>query len=377
MFGNMEIYTLQQYWWIICSVLGALFLFLSFVQGGQSLLWQVAKSEVEKSLVVNSLGRKWELTFTTLVTFGGAMFASFPKFYSTSFGGAYWVWMLILFTFIVQAVAYEYRKKPNNFLGQKVYELFLFINGTVGILLIGAAVATFFSGSNFTLTMFNFVNWTHPLRGVEAAFSLFNLSLGIFLVMNARTLGGLYLLNSIDFSGLVEFKGRVTKCTFMSFVISLPFLLYFLIALLLMSGQQYDDVGVVSIVANKYLANLLSMPIVAVMLLAGLVLVILGVYLAKFKSSSRGIWPAGLGTVLVGLTVFFLAGFNNTPFYPSNVDLNSSLTIRNASSGHYTLVVMSYVSLLVPFVLGYIFYFWRKMDGKKLSSSEVTNDKAY
>ena len=211
MIGNLDIVILQQLWWIICSLVGALFLFLTFVQGGNTLLWQVAKSDTEKSLVMNSLGRKWELTFTTLVLFGGALFAAFPKFYATSFGGAYWVWMLILFTFIVQAVSYEFRMKPNNLLGPKTYELFLFINGTVGVLLIGAAVGTFFTGSNFTLNEYNQVSWTNPLRGVEAAFSFFNLSLGLFLVFNARTLGAMYLVNNISFRGVPEFEARVRK----------------------------------------------------------------------------------------------------------------------------------------------------------------------
>src|SRR5210317_2154232 len=211
MIGNLDIVILQQIWWIICSLVGALFLFLTFVQGGQTLLWQVARNETEKGLVINSLGRKWELTFTTLVLFGGALFAAFPKFYATSFGGAYWVWILILFTFIVQAVSYEFRKKPGNFFGAWTYELFLFINGSIGILLIGAAVGTFFTGSNFILNDYNQVTWTNPLRGLEAALSLFNLSLGLFLVFNARSLGAMYLTNNIDYSGFPEFEARVRK----------------------------------------------------------------------------------------------------------------------------------------------------------------------
>ena len=218
MIGNLDIMVLQQIWWIICSVVGALFLFLTFVQGGQTLLWQVAKDEIEKSLVVNSLGRKWELTFTTLVLFGGALFAAFPKFYATSFGGAYWVWILILFTFIVQAVSYEYRTKPNNLLGQKVFELFMFINGSVGILLIGAAVGTFFTGSNFTLNSMNQVTWTNSLRGMEAAFSFFNLSLGFFLVFNARALGAMYLVNNIDFTEVPGLEARLRKNCLTSFL---------------------------------------------------------------------------------------------------------------------------------------------------------------
>jgi cytochrome d ubiquinol oxidase subunit II len=377
MIANLEYATLQQIWWILCSVVGSLFLFLTFVQGGNTLLWQVAKNDVENSLVINSLGRKWELTFTTLVLFGGALFAAFPKFYATSFGGAYWVWILILFTFIVQAVSYEYRKKPDNLLGAKVYELFLFINGTVGVLLIGAAVGTFFTGSNFTLNAYSQVTWTNPLLGLEAAFSLFNLSLGLFLVFNARVLGGMYLLNNIDFSAMDDFQARLRKAVWINFLCALPFLLYVLVSLLLMQGFSVGADGMVSMVANKYLHNLLAMPLVLGLLLVGLVLVIVAVLLTAFKGSSKGIWLAGLGTVLVGLAVFFTAGFNNTPFYPSKADLQSSLTIVNASSSRYTLTVMTYVALMIPLVLAYIAYVWSKMDSRKLAAHEVVDEEAY
>jgi len=377
MIANLEYATLQQIWWILCSVVGSLFLFLTFVQGGNTLLWQVAKNDVENSLVINSLGRKWELTFTTLVLFGGALFAAFPKFYATSFGGAYWVWILILFTFIVQAVSYEYRKKPDNLLGAKVYELFLFINGTVGVLLIGAAVGTFFTGSNFTLNAYSQVTWTNPLLGLEAAFSLFNLSLGLFLVFNARVLGGMYLLNNIDFSAMDDFQARLRKAVWINFLCALPFLLYVLVSLLVMQGFSVGADGVVSMVANKYLHNLLAMPLVLGLLLVGLVLVIVAVLLTAFKGSSKGIWLAGLGTVLVGLAIFFTAGFNNTPFYPSKADLQSSLTIVNASSSRYTLTVMTYVALMIPLVLAYIAYVWSKMDSRKLAAHEVVDEEAY
>jgi len=377
MIANLDYTTLQQVWWILCSVVGSLFLFLTFVQGGNTLLWQVAKNDVENALVINSLGRKWEMTFTTLVLFGGALFAAFPKFYATSFGGAYWVWMLILFTFILQAVSYEYRKKPDNFLGAKVYETFLLINGTVGILLIGAAVGTFFTGSNFKLNVYNQVEWTHALRGLEAAFSLFNLSLGLFLVFNARVLGGMYLLNNINFSALGDFEARLRKAVWINFLCALPFLLYVLVSLLLMQGFSVDATGVVAMVANKYLLNLLAMPLVLGLLLAGLVLVIVAVLITAFKGSSKGIWLAGLGTVLVGLAVFFLAGFNNTPFYPSKADLQSSLTIINASSSKYTLTVMTYVALGIPLVLAYVAYVWRQMDSQKLAAHEVMDHEAY
>ena len=377
MIGSLDTAVLQQIWWLLVATVGSLFLFLTFVQGGQTLLWQVAKNDTEKSLVINSLGRKWELTFTTLVLFGGALFAAFPKFYATSFGGAYWVWILILFTFIVQAVSYEYRKKPNNLLGAKVYELFLFINGSVGILLIGAAVGTFFTGSNFTLNQFNQVTWTHPLRGLEAAFSIFNLSLGLFLVFNARVLGSMYLINNIDFALAPEMEMRLRRSCLVSLVCALPFLLYVLAGLLLMQGFSFDENGVVSMVSGKYLSNLLAMPTVLVLLLAGLVLVVWGVILTSFLGGTRGIWFGGLGTVLVGLAVFFTAGFNNTPFYPSKADLQSSLSIFNASSSHYTLTAMTYVALVIPLVLAYIAYVWYLMDGRKIGAEDINDTKAY
>lgn len=377
MIGNLDISILQQLWWIIAAIVGSLFLFLTFVQGGQTLLWQVAQTDTEKALVINSLGRKWELTFTTLVLFGGALFAAFPKFYATSFGGAYWVWMLILFTFIIQAVSYEFRKKPGNLLGEKTYELFLFINGSVGILLIGAAVGTFFTGSNFTLNQFNQVNWTHPLMGLEAAFSLFNLSLGLFLVFNSRVIGSMYLLNSIDFSTTLDLEQRLRKACLTNLVCALPFLLYVLASLLLMKGFSFDENGIVSIVSGKYLENLLAMPIVLGLLLVGLVLVVWGVISTSFLGGFKAIWFGGLGTVLVGLAVFFTAGFNNTPFYPSKVDLQSSLTIYNASSSHYTLTAMSYVALVIPFVLAYIVYVWKLMDAKKIGHDDINDSKAY
>ncbi len=382
MISNLDHATLQQLWWIIVSIVGSLFLFLNFVQGGQTLLWQVAKTDLEKSLVVTSLGRKWEMPFTTLVLFGGALFAAFPKFYATSFGGAYWVWILILFSFIIQAVSYEYRKKPNNLLGAGVYELFLFINGSVGILLIGAAVGTFYTGSNFTLDMYNRVTWDYTLlginlRGLEAAFSLFNLSLGIFLVFNARVLGGLYLINSIDLSSTPDLESRLRRQAWKSFLIGLPFLLYVLISLLWMKGFNVDNGGTVSLVASKYLSNLLAMPYLLILLLAGILLVVYGVFTTAFKQSDKGIWFSGLGTVFVGLVVLILPAFNNTAFYPSKLDLQSSLTIYTASSSMFTLTIMTYVAIGIPFVLGYVIYVWKLMDSKKLTVDEVTNEESY
>ncbi len=377
MIGNLDTATLQQLWWLLCSVVGSLFLFLNFVQGGQTLLWQVAKTDVEKSLVINSLGRKWELTFTTLVLFGGALFAAFPKFYATSFGGAYWVWMLILFTFILQAVSYEYRSKPGNMLGTKTYELFMFINGSIGILLIGAAIGTFFTGSNFTLNEFNVVTWTTPLRGLEAAFSLFNLSLGLFLVFNARSLGAMYLINSIDFKTVPEMEGRIRRSCLISFLCSLPFLVYIVLSLIFRDGYGVDANGVVSLVAHKYIGNLLAMPLVLGLLLAGLFLVIIGVTRTGLGNGRTGIWFGGLGTVFVGLAVLLTAGYNATAFYPSKVDLQSSLTIYNASSSHYTLTTMTYVAMVIPLVLAYIAYVWRQMDSRRIDLEDLKDKKAY
>ncbi len=382
MISKLDYTTLQQLWWILCAVVGSMFLFLNLVQGGQTLLWQVAKTEDEKSIVITALGRKWELPYTTLVLFGGALFAAFPKFYSTSFGGAYWVWIAILFCFIIQAVSYEYRKKEGNLLGARVYELFLFINGSIGILLIGAAVGTFYTGSNFVLDSFNRVSWGYTLgginlRGLEAAFSPFNVSLGLFLVFNSRVLGALYLLNTIDTTPLQEFEMRLRKQVWINFLLALPFLLYVLGTMLFMQGFAVDPTGVVSLVKGKYLANLIAMPVLPVLLLAGIVLVLAGVIIGRFTQSKKGIWFSGLGTILAGLVVLCLPALNNTAFYPSKLDLQSSLTIYNASSSMFTLKTMTYVALGIPFVLAYIAYVWKLMDGKKLEMDEIKTDKSY
>ena len=383
MIENLDYATLQHLWWLLCSVVGALFLFLTFVQGGQSLLWQVAKTQTEKDLVINALGRKWELTFTTLVLFGGALFASFPKFYSTSFGGAYWVWILILFTFIVQAVSYEYRRKPWNVLGSLVYEGFLLINGTVGILLIGAAVGTFYTGANFQLDGNNFVTWTHPYRGLEAALSpsvssIFNIALGLFLVFNARTLGAMFLVNSIDLNEAADMGTRLRAACWQNFVISLPFLLLILGSLLFMRGYGIvDDAGTIDIVSFKFLRNLVANPWLILLLVGGLALVVAGVWKTARTSETGGIWYGGLGTVLVGLTVLLLAAYNLTAFYPSKADPQSSLTIYNASSSPYTLKVMTYVALGIPFVLAYVAYVWWAMGRSKITIEDTGDRTAY
>ena len=376
MFGKFDLMQLQQLWWIIVSIVGSLFLFLTFVQGGQTLLSSAPKTDLEKSMIINSIGRKWELTFTTLVLFGGALFAAFPLFYATSFGGAYWVWIAILFTFVIQAVSFEYRKKPNNLLGARTYELFLFLNGSVGILLIGAAVGTFFTGSQFQLDDYNLVMWQHPLRGLEAAFNPFNVSLGLFLFFLARCLGAMYLINNIDFrlDIMKDLEKRLRKAAFTNLLAGLPFLLFILAKLVLMDGFALDPAsGEVVMEPGKYLHNLQAMPVALSLLALGLVLVVGGVLSCRFSKSRAAIWFGGLGTVLVGLAIFFTAGFNNTPFYPSAFDLNSSLSIYNASSSRYTLTAMSYIALAVPFVLGYVAYFWHLMDREKLSTGEVSD----
>ena len=368
---------LQELWWLLCSVVGSLFLFLTFVQGGQTLLWQVAETDTDKDLIINSLGRKWELTFTTLVLFGGALFAAFPKFYATSFGGAYWVWILILFTFIIQAVSYEYRKKPGNILGARVYEGFLLVNGVVGILLIGAAVGTFFTGSNFILSQYNLVTWTSSLRGLEAAFSLFNLSVGLFLVFNARALGAMYLLNNIDFTDNDGLEERLRAAAYKNFLYSLPFLGWFVLQIIPMDGYAIGQNGEIVRVTFKYFLNLIEVPALFISLVFGLLLVVTGVMLTAKTSARCGIWSSGLGTVLLGLAIFGMAGFNNTAFYPSKVDLQSSLTIYNASSSLYTLQVMTWVALLIPVVLAYVIYVWKSMDSKKMSLVDLGGRGSY
>jgi cytochrome d ubiquinol oxidase subunit II len=383
MIEQLEYTTLQHLWWLLCAVVGSLFLFLTFVQGGQSLLWQVAKTRTEKDLIINSLGRKWEITFTTLVLFGGALFASFPKFYSTSFGGAYWVWILILFTFVIQAVSYEFRSKPWNIYGSLVYEGFLFINGAVGILLIGAAVGTFYTGSNFQLDASNFVTWTHPLRGLEAALSpsissIFNIALGLFLVFNARTLGAMYLVNNLEMGEIPEMETRLRKACWQNLVLSLPFCLLIVGSLLFMRGYGIVDAqGTIAIVSFKYLRNLLANPWLLGLLVAGLGLLFLGGWKTAKTTETGGIWYGGLGTVLIGLTVLLLPAYNNTAFYPSKVDLQSSLTIYNASSSPYTLKIMTYVALGIPFVLAYVAYVWWSMNRTTIKIEDTGDGAAY
>ncbi|WP_423129139.1 cytochrome d ubiquinol oxidase subunit II [Gaoshiqia sp. Z1-71] len=372
MFENLSHLALQQYWWIIVSLLGALFVFLTFVQGGQTLIYTIGKNENERTLLVNTLGRKWEFTFTTLVTFGGAFFASFPLFYATSFGGAYWVWMAILFFFVIQAVSYEYRKKPDNLLGAKTYEIFLILNGAFGTILVGTAVGTFFNGAMFSLNDMNNVLWQTPYRGLEAVLTFHNVALGLSVFFLARVLGALYFINSVDDD---QIYARAKKQVLYNGLPFLVFFLYFLIWLLLKEGYAYHAAtGEVFTEKFKYLHNLLQMPLVALILLVGVAGVLWGMVDAVFKNGSKGIWFAGGGTVLAVWMLFLMAGFNQTAFYPSLYDLQSSLTIETASSSHFTLTVMSYVSLFVPFVAAYIWWFWRAMNSKKIDAKEISEE---
>lgn len=372
MFENLSMLALQQYWWVLVSVLAALFVFLTFVQGGQTLLYTIGKTEAEKTIILNTLGRKWEFTFTTLVTFGGAFFASFPLFYSTSFGGAYWVWLAILIVFVIQAVAYEYRKKPANLLGAKTFEIFLVLNGLLGTILIGTAVGTFFNGAMFSLNDLNQVQWQTPFRGLEAVLTFHNVALGLAVFFLARILGLLYFIFTVDNEAIVT---RSRKQMLVNSALFLVFFLYFLIWLILKEGFAVaPETGVVSMEKFKYLHNLLQMPLVLVILLVGVVGVLWGIISTIFMNSLKGFIFAGAGTVLTVLALFFVAGFNNTAFYPSVYDLQSSLTIQNASSSKFTLVAMSYVSLLIPFVLAYIVYFWRAMNRKKVTDEEMKEE---
>lgn len=372
MFGNLTHLALQQYWWIIIAILGATLVFLLFVQGGQTLIYALGKTDMERRLLVNSLGRKWEFTFTTLVTFGGAFFASFPLFYSTSFGGAYWVWMLILFAFIIQAISYEYRSKPDNFLGAKTYEVFLFINGALGTILLGTAVATFFTGSEFSVNEMNFSKWEGAARGLELALNLHNLSLGLAVFFLARVLGILYFMNNIDDENIMQRSRRQLIINSVAFLI---FFLVFVIWLMLIDGFAYDPATKqVAYEPYKYLHNFLEMPIVLVIFLLGVVLVLFGIGKSILKTSDNGIWFAGVGTILTVFALFLIAGLNNTAFYPSTFDLQSSLTIENASSSKYTLTAMSYVSLMVPFVIAYIWYAWKSINNKKINADEMGED---
>ncbi len=389
MFESLSYESLMAYWWFIIALLGGILVFMLFVQGGQTLLGQLTDNEDEKTVLVNLFGHKWEITFTTLVVFGGAFFASFPLFYSTSFGGAYYVWMAILFVFIVQAVAYEYRKKENNFLGSKVYEGFLFVNGVVAPLFLGVAVSTFFTGSLFSIDKSRIVNlssnvdaiisqWHSPWHGLEAIWTtdhlafLQNLALGLAIFFLSRVIALLYIKKMVDNDNILS-KAQV--CLKKNSIIFLIFFLFWTIRLLFLDGFAVTpESGVVFMEPFKYLHNLLDMPMVLILLLVGVVSVLWGIFSGIFKNNENAFWFAGAGTTLVVIALFFIAGFNNTAFYPSTYDLQSSITLANSASSKYTLVVMSYVSLMVPFVLGYIVWAWNAMDNHKTSVEEITNE---
>jgi len=372
MFENLSHLALQQYWWILVSILAALFVFLTFVQGGQTFIYTIGKNEGEKTILLNTLGRKWEFTFTTLVTFGGAFFASFPLFYSTSFGGAYWVWLAILIAFVIQAVSYEYRKKPSNLLGAKTFEIFLILNGLLGTLLVGTAVGTFFNGAEFKLNYMNQVDWQTPFRGLEAVLTFHNVALGLAVFFLARILGLLYFIFTVDHKEIIT---RSRKHLLYNTIPFLVFFLYFLVWLLLKEGFAVNlETGEIFMEKYKYLHNVLQMPLNTIILLIGVVGVLWGIISSVFMKSNKGFWFAGSGTVLTVFALFLLAGFNNTAFYPSVADLQSSLTIQKASSSKFTLVAMSYVSLLIPFVLAYIVYFWRAMNKKKITDEEMQTE---
>ena len=369
---------LQQYWWLIVSLLGAILVFLLFVQGGNSLLFCLGKTEEHRKMLVNSTGRKWEFTFTTLVTFGGAFFASFPLFYSTSFGGAYWLWMIILFSFVLQAVSYEFQSKAGNLLGKKTYRTFLVINGVVGPLLLGGAVATFFTGSDFYINKANMTDtimpvishWGNGCHGLDALTNIWNVILGLAVFFLARVLGALYFINNIDDKELTD---KCRRAVLNNTVLFLLFFLAFVIRTLVSDGFAVNpDTQEVYMQPFKYFTNFIEMPVVLILFLIGVVLVLFGIGKTVLKKTfDKGIWFTGIGTVLTVLSLLLVAGYNNTAYYPSYTDLQSSLTLANSCSSEFTLKTMAYVSILVPFVLAYIFYAWRIIDRHKITEKEM------
>lgn len=371
----------QEYWWFLVSLLGGLLVFLLFVQGGNALIFSLGQNELERKMIVNSTGRKWEFTFTTLVTFGGAFFASFPLFYSTSFGGAYWLWMIILFSFVLQAVSYEYQSKKGNLLGRNTYRAFLVLNGVVGPFFLGCAVATFFTGADFTVRKEQLLTeampvisvWGNSWHGLDALANSWNMVLGWAVVFLSRTLGALYLINNIQDEGIYH---KARRAVFANAVPFLFLFLAFVIRLFLTEGFAVDpENGRVFMEPFKYWNNLLAMPAVAGIFLLGIVGVLGGIGATIFcKGYKKGIWWTGIGTVLAVLGLLLLAGYNHTAYYPSTADLQSSLTLANSCSSEFTLKTMSVVSLLIPFVLVYIFYAWRSIDRKKIDAQEMQED---
>ena len=376
---------LQHYWWFLVSLLGALLVFLLFVQGANSMVRSLGYTDEGRRLVINSTGRKWEFTFTTLVTFGGAFFASFPLFYSTSFGGAYWLWMIILFTFVLQAVSYEFQNKLGNFLGPKTFQMCLVINGLLGPLLLGGAVATFFEGSNFIVMKDNMIDaasftpiisrWANASHGLDAVLNPWVLVFGLAVMFLARILGTLYIINNVNDE---DIRSRASVRLLGAAVPFLVFFVAYLIHLLLKDGFAYDEAGVISIVPYKYLTNFVDMWYLLIVLLIGVVLVLYAIgKTIVSKTYIAGIWPAGIGVVLVVLALLLCAGWNGTAYYPSTADLQSSLTIVNSCSSEFTLTTMAIVSILIPFVLAYIVYAWWSIDKKKLEKQDIADDHAY
>lgn len=369
MIGLLSHLALQQYWWAIISLLGALLVLMLFVQGGQSLIYEFGKDKNDRTMILNTLGRKWEFTFTTLVTFGGAFFASFPLFYSTSFGGAYWAWMALLFCFIVQAVSYEFRSKPNNFLGKRTFDAFLFANGILAPVLIGVVVGTFFNGADFSINNVNASFWHHPARGLEAVLNISNVFLGLAVLFLSRILALLYFMNSIENESLFA---RSRKMLLYNTILFLVFFLSFVIGLLLKDGYAYNpETMKVSMEPFKYFNNLIAMPVVLLFFISGVLAVLWGIISSLMKNNDKGIWWTGGGTVLTVFSLLLLAGYNNTCYYPSNYDLQSSLNIVNSSSSKFTLTTMSYVSVAIPFVLAYIWYAWKEINKTKITEQEI------
>ena len=375
---------LQHYWWFLVSLLGALLVFLLFVQGANTLIFNLGKTDNERRIVINSTGRKWEFTFTTLVVFGGGFFASFPLFYSTSFGGAYWLWMIILFSFVIQAVSYEFQNKIGNILGTKTFQVFLIINGFIAPLLLGGAVATFFNGSNFIVDKGNITEFAQPVisrwancsHGLDALLDIWNLVLGAAVFFLARALGSFYIINNVA-SNIINSRAR--RQMLLNSAIFLVLFLVFLTHILLKDGYAYDpQTSIITMESMKYLHNLLDLWYLLIVLLIGVALLLYAIIrTVRDESYTKGIWLAGVGVVLVVLVLLLCAGWNNTAYYPSNVDLQSSLTIANSSGSKFTLTAMSVVSLFIPFVLGYIFWAWRSIDKKQITEEEILDGEAY
>ena len=379
----MDYSFLQTYWWFLVSLLGALLVLMLFVQGGQALLFALGKNDIERKMIVNATGRKWELTFTTLVTFGGAFFASFPLFYSTSFGGAYWLWMAILLTFVIQAVSYEFQNKMGNLLGAHTFQRFLVINGVFGPFLLGAAVATFFNGSNFIVDKGNLVlgvnpvisSWANASHGLDALLDPWTLVLAVAVLNLAMVLGALYIMNRVNDDNIRSRAAhKVMVCGITFLILFVPFLIH----VLLKDGVEANAAGVMTVVPYKYLNNFLDMWYLAVLLLVGVVLVLYGMIRTVADSRfTKGIWSVGAGTVLVVLALLLSCGLNGTAYYPSNADLQSSLTIANSCSSHFTLQTMAVVSIFIPFVLAYIVYAWISIEKKKIDIDEMQDSECY